>query len=64
MKLVKVSPLSRVAPTIPAPAIRDTGRPGTRASLKAQSMVTSIASRNPAPATVPLSVPKNGSEST
>ena len=49
---------------MPVPAIVVTGRPGTRASAKAQSSVTSIASRNPAPATVPLSVPKNGSEST
>ena len=57
MKCVKVSPLSRVAPVIPAPAMRDSGRPGTLSSAKAQSMVTSIASRNPAPATVPLRAP-------
>ena len=61
---VKLSPLSRVEPVMPAPTMVDTGRPGTRASANAQSIFTSMASRNPAPVTVPESVPKNGSEST
>ncbi len=64
MKRVKVSPLSRVAPTPPRPARVVTGLPGTRASAKAQSSRTFIESRNPDPLTLPDRVPKNGRLST
>ena len=60
MKRVKVSPLSRVAPTPPRPTMVVMGFPGTRSSAKAQSSRTSMPSRKPEPATRAGERPEEG----